>query len=250
MWKDKSNYENAKRDLLRLRDTNPKNEYMKIINEAYKDYKTTGSVNVDTKVHESVKNVNSYSTVYGELTVQGIELLAKIIDRKKIKIFMDIGSGNGKIPIVLALCPSIQTSFGVELVEQRHNNAMNVMNKLSKNQKFKEIIKKIKLVNDDMFNIRFNELTTDSDTLVFISNLCFGEEITSQLFAKLSEELPIGSLIASSKIPSNIPSCFKPVETDSESSSGELVIVNGTTKMPMTWIDSSTVHFYQLVSRC
>lgn len=250
MSANKSYYVNAKHDLYKLRSTKPGEEYMKIVHDSYKDYKTTGSVNTNTKVHESIKNVNSYSTVYGELTYDGIELLAKIIDRQKIKVFMDIGSGNGKIPVVLAQSQSITTSFGVELVEERHKNAMVVKNKLLENPKFKEIVKKINLVNDDMFNVDFGKIATDSQTLVFISNLCFGEEITAQLFAKLAKELPIGSVIASSKIPSSIPKCFKPIESNSSWNSPDLPIINGTTKMPMTWIDNSTVHFYQLTSRC
>ncbi len=260
MLRNKSYYVSAKHDLHKLRTNTSnvglednqsiKDEYMKIVSNCYKEYKTTGSINSTTKIHESVKNVNSYSTVYGELTYDGIELLAKIIEKHKITTFMDIGSGNGKIPIILALSPSISQSFGVELVDERHKNAMFVKNQLSKNPTFKEIIKKINIVNDDMFNINFAEITKNSPTLAFISNLCFGEEITTQLFIKLGKELPMGSVIASSKIPGSIPRCFKPIDSDSPWNTPDLPISHGTTKMPMTWIDSSTVHFHQLVSRC
>lgn len=260
---NKSYYVNAKHDLHKLRNINVnyqqqqvkvvgsmKDDYMKIIYDCYKDYKTSGSVKTIAKVHESIKNVNSYSTVYGELTYHGIELLGKMIERQKIKTFIDIGSGNGKIPIILAIEPSINQSFGVELVSERHENAMCVKNKLSEKPQFKDIIKKINIVNDDMFNIDYAKITNGTQTLVFISNLCFGEEITTQLFAKLAKELPIGSVVASSKIPGTIIDCFKPIDSNSTWNTPDLPISNGSTKMPMTWIDSSTVYFHQLVSRC
>lgn len=254
---NKSYYVNAKHDLYKLRtnhneitnvDSGVQREYMKIIKEYYKDYKTTGSINQTSKVHDSVKNVNSYSTVYGELTYEGIDLLGKMIERQKIRTFMDIGSGNGKIPIILALKPSIIESFGVELVEERHKNAVCVLKKLSENPRFKEVVKKINIVNDDMFNINFT-VHAKEPALVFISNLCFGEEITTQLFIKLGKELPIGSVVASSKIPISVPKCFKPIGSESSWNSPDLPIAHGMTKMPMTWIDSSTVHFHQLVCK-
>jgi len=267
MRTNKSYYVNAKHDLYNLRkrsnDTNDTNtndikkirdEYMKTVIDCYKDYKTTGSISTMQRVHESVKNVSSYSTVYGELTFEGIEILGKIINGQEIKIFMDIGSGNGKIPITLATEPSIRTSFGVELVEERHNNAMTVRKRLTENQRFGQFIAKVHLVNDDMFNIDFQKITNDSKTLVFISNLCFGEEITSQLFMKLGKELPIGSIVASSKIPSQIPGCFRAIDSirsiDSNDSIPGFSVSAGVSKMPMTWINNSTVYFHELVTKC
>jgi tRNA G46 methylase TrmB len=274
MQSNKSYYVNAKHDLYNLRkrsndtETNDtktndtsdikkiRDEYLKTVIDCYKDYKTTGSISTMQRVHESVKNVSSYSTVYGELTFQGIEILGKIINGQKIKIFMDIGSGNGKIPITLAIEPSIRTSFGVELVEERYNNAMTVRKRLGENQRFGQFLKKIDLVNDDMFNIDYQKITNESRTLVFISNLCFGEEITSQLFMKLGKELPIGSIVASSKIPSRIPGCFRAIDSKDSNGSNDswdipgFSVSGGTTKMPMTWINNSTVYFHELVTKC
>ncbi len=221
-----------------------KNEYMIQIKEYYKKHKTSGSIRINVPIHESILGINSYSTVYGELTYEGIEKLENILKQKNITIFMDIGSGNGKIPIIIAMCDIVKLSFGVELVPERYNNAMILKNNLLKNKRFFEITKKIEFINDDMFNLNYNKISQGQTSLVFISNLCFSEPITYQLFKKLQKELSVGSIVASSKIPLKIPDKFKPMVSEELPN---IFLNNGSAKFPMTWSNTSTLYFHKLV---
>jgi len=150
-----------------------------------------------TEFHNDNKKYGDNHTTYGEITYDGIEALKTHM--KNYKYFMDIGSGNGKFPLYMAGDNNILTSVGIELVEIRHNRAIELKNKLT--EEFNNITNKVKLINADFRNVDFKQVLNNNNqpVIIFISNLCFSPEINNELYKKIKAELPSGSIIFSSK---------------------------------------------------
>jgi hypothetical protein len=169
-----------------------------------------------------------HKTTYGEMEYEGLEKLFRYIKKfePRINTFIDVGSGRGKLVLYMAAKPIIKKTIGIELVDKRHENAIELKNKLDI---FKNYTNKVTLLNENVLEISFKDyLPTEGLVFVWFSNLCFDQEITDSIFSKMREELPKGSIICCSQCPNtkdldNIPSI----------------------KIPMTW-SVSTVSIYRL----
>jgi len=193
-------------------------------------------------VHDSgtIKDANKYQengyiTTYGEMNYPAIEMFNKEFNSSgNMKYFIDFGSGRGKLPLFMG--DKVNKSIGIELVTERHNDAVKLKNDLSKN--FSNITDKVELINGDMFEYlkSVDKSTFSSPVLIWISNLCFGEELTKKLFDELVKKMPSGSIIGSSKIPNLIPPGIAPLILNS----GNVINV------PMSWSKSSTIHLHKV----
>lgn len=169
-----------------------------------------------------------HKTTYGEMEYEGLEKLFRYISKfdPRINTFMDVGSGRGKLVLYMAGKKNIKKSIGIELVDKRHENALQLLDQLNM---FPNFTNKITLLNENVLEISFKDyLPTEGLVFVWFSNLCFDQAITDSIFEKMREELPKGSIICCSQCPNtnnldNIPSI----------------------KIPMTW-SVSTVSIYRL----
>jgi len=178
---------------------------------------------------------DGYATTYGEMNYEGIELLNnKLNFDNKIKYFIDFGSGRGKLPLYMA--NFVYNSIGIELVVERHNDAIKLKNILSKN--FEKITDKVELINCDMFKylecVKKNNF--NGGVLIWISNLCFSQELTKKLFDELVIHMPKHTIIASSKIPNILPIEIEPI------------LFNNTNKLDlsMSWSKNSQIFLYKI----
>ena len=165
----------------------------------------------DTKNNREL--YKSFNITYGEMQYEGIELFYKTIMQSFFDeyVFIDIGSGRGKIPIYMASKQQIIKSVGIELVKERYNDSVSIFNKLKeKSKSFLPIMKKIFLFNKNVMDIDFSQLSSikneigevsQKKSLIWISNLLFSNEFSIQIFEKLSKELLPGSVICCSKYP-------------------------------------------------
>lgn len=180
---------------------------------------------------------NGYSIIYGEMDYPGIEEFNKLFNsRGEIKYFIDFGSGRGKLPLFMA--DKVNKSIGIELVVERNEAAIKLKDNLSK--EFSKITDKVELIANDMFEYlkNINKSTFDSPVLIWISNLCFGEELTKKLFNELVDKMPSGTIIGSSKIPESIPEGIIPIVK--EGITDNKVIVS------MSWSKSSSIYVYKI----
>jgi len=161
-------------------------DYFKQLKELYPTCKYDS-----VELKESYKDHN---ITYGELEYDGIQNIINHLD-KKFNNFIDLGSGRGMLPLYLAGHPEILKSLGVELVKERHDDALQLKKKLSN---FSDQTKKVEFINDDFFNVDLSKYTNGL-TLVWINNLMFNNELNNNLFNKLLNILPSGSIIACSK---------------------------------------------------
>ena len=200
--KYKNKYLELKKHSENKNETNEELNYKSILKKKYPDcvFDKTTLKNAD----EYLKN--GYATTYGEMDYEAIEKFNSFYNKLgKFKTFIDFGSGRGKLPIFMALY--VDKSIGIELVTERHNDAIKLKQEMSLS--FPNIAKKVELLNIDMFKFLETINTFDSPVMVWISNLCFGDIITTKLFNVLVKKLPPQSIIGSSKLPSELPNGIK-----------------------------------------
>ena len=168
-----------------------KNKTKKCIKELKKLYP---SMKYDV-YHNKTKH-NKYNTTYGEMEYEGIEKLYNHLlqTNKQINCFMDLGSGRGKLCMYMSAQQDIQKVIGIELVKERHDDAIDMKNKL------KEISDKIDLFNNDIFKISLIPYAKYNN-FIWISSLCFSDKIVNNIFKKIKRELNIGTIVCCSKIP-------------------------------------------------
>ena len=133
---------------------------------------------------------NGYAKTYGELTLEGLKTLLFNV-KTKDKTFIDIGSGKGSVIINLVNnYPLIKEVIGIELDKERYEISLERIKKevLKKNQK------KIKLINGDMLK----DINYSNCDIVYISNLCFSENLNNKIAEKLNKELPEKALVFTS----------------------------------------------------
>ena len=162
-----------------------------------------------------------YNFTYGELTKEGLVNLLKKYD-KNDKIFYDLGSGKGNVLIYASEeFNNLKNIIGIELDKVRHDEAC----KNIKNNKKED---KINVINDDILSDKYNYGDAD---FIYISNLCFPDDVNKALSKKLNSEVKDGTVIFSSK--------FLDFNGNSECS---------TAKVKQTWMNSSNI-FINLIKK-
>jgi hypothetical protein len=198
---------------------NDTDDYFKLLKELYPSCK-----------HDGVLLYNKYDNntiTYGELEYDGIQSLIKHLNQN-FDNFIDIGSGRGKLPLYVAGLPNISKSLGIEIVTERHNDAIELKNKLNK---FKKQTDKVILINKDFFEVDLLDYSS-KPTLVWISNLCFPEELTNNIINKLLTVLISGSII----------SCSRMYTLNSD----KIKLIDKLT-VNMSWSQNSDIYIYKII---
>jgi hypothetical protein len=184
----------------------------------------------DTHAHSAPKkSYPGYQLTYGEMTIIGAENLIKYLKEYDITYdnFIDIGCGKGKIVLYMSSFDNIKKAIGVELVTERTNYGTSIMNKM--NGDFKYFLNSAELINDNFIDVNYNTMFgKHRGILIWISNLCFSQEVNAKILAKIQKEFGNRYVICCSKeLPHNnsLKKIFeKPIQ--------------------MTWDSNSTVHAY------
>lgn len=169
-----------------------------------------------------------HKITYGEMEYAGLDhLLGHLQTRfgKTFDAFLDVGSGRGKLVLYMAAKPPIHRSVGIELVRERHQDAVRLLRRLPRALQGKVVLRQGDVGSVDVAAL----FPAASRVLVWFSNLCFEASGTDAVFRQLCRELPPGSVIALSKEPR----------------SGMAKKLGGTTAA-MSWKASSQVHLYEV----
>ena len=117
---------------------------------------------------------NEYDTVYGELNLDEIDKLFKIIEIKNNDIFYDLGCGSGKINLYIALKYNIK-SIGIEIIEKRFQVAKSIKKKVkNENIVFKQ---------NDLFKENLSH-----GTIFYSYNLTWPTDINIKMIEKIKKE--------------------------------------------------------------
>jgi len=170
---------------------------------------------------------SKYATCYGEITLGGMERLTSIFQKLQPilsypverRVFYDLGSGVGKNVIMIASLIQAIKSKGIELVKERHEKAMKAYHTLNK-----KVQSRVELIYGSFFDHSIH-----NSAWMFISNLCFSQEINKKLEEKLEKDVQSNTLIACS---------VELVLNDTFELLGKFII-------PMTWEKKSIVVIYR-----
>lgn len=176
---------------------------------------------------------SSYQLTYGEIEIDGMKKIANYVKKHHNKnpremCFVDLGSGNGKFVLYMALFEHI-LSYGIEMVEHRYDNAI-VAREILLKYGF-PCAKYINFIHGNIFDKKYTKILNKS-TIIFVSNLCFSEISQSNLYNLLNNELPTNALVFCSKM-----------LTDDKNSN---LVYETTISIPMTWFKESTIHVYHV----
>jgi len=166
---------------------------------------------------------------YGELRDESLPILYEIFSRYaplsnivgSYRNFYDLGSGVGKVVLGLTALNSSLKGIGIEVVTERVQQANTALQRVRDSS----IRQRVEFV---CLSFLDDSIHYGKACWLFISNLCFTEDVKQRLSEKLERELNAGAVIV----------CTKELNSD------KFEQVNHIT-LPMTWSDESKVYVYK-----
>jgi SAM-dependent methyltransferase len=162
--------------------------------------------------------------LYGEITYEGMEALAKSMKFTGSDVFYDLGSGVGKLVTYFYLTTPIKKSVGVEMVGTRHQTAMLTLAKLQ-SEGFVVNERDLQFLHANLREVNFKDAT-----VIYMSSLCFPKELMQELSQRFLALKP-GLRIISSQ-PLTVHPRLRLVEQGF---------------LPMSWTNISLTYYYELL---
>jgi hypothetical protein len=210
-----------------------KNQHQRIVSlvvDYWDDLKKLYPSTVYVEIDYTNPSYSGMDLTYGEMSTEGLQTMIMKHQLYDYPVFIDMGAGQCKLPFYAAGFSHIESSIGIELVEERISFAKELQTRLANSHS--GIVAKINIIQSDMLKVNLTDLAKQRKTLVWISNLCFGPELTRRIFDKLYEELPNQSIVSCSYIPENMdPKKFEAVAMES---------------ITMSWTSNSPVYMYKI----
>lgn len=186
-------------------------------------YKQTSGFNVPSQEYDFITKAGGAPT-YGEITYEGADQILKLFKLTEKDVFYDLGCGVGKFVVQAYLTTPVKKAGGIELSKTRIDSAKKIAQELKKQSKI-EKNRKLEFKENDILKANLKDATA-----LFVSSLCFSDELIEKLTNKLAA-LKKGLRVATSKALTE-HKAFKEI---------------GTYQVPMTWSSSSTVHVYERI---
>jgi|UniRef100_A0A6C0IEH2 hypothetical protein len=172
-----------------------------------------------------------HNITYGELKDESLPILYEVFSRYaplsniigSYRNFYDLGSGVGKVVLGLTALNSSLKGIGIEVVSERVQQANTALQRV-RDSSLKQRIEFLCLSFLD------DSIHYGKACWLFISNLCFTEDVKQKLTEKLERELNAGAVIV----------CSKALNSD------KFEQVNYIT-LPMSWSDESKVYVYKKI---
>lgn len=143
------------------------------------------TVNVKESLHSSKRN-DIFET-YGEILYASVEKLLKMVDWSEEDVFVDYGSGMGKIVTQVFLRSPVKEAIGIELLPELHEIAAAVSLKMAKElSDFYENGRKLTFVLGD-----FLQTTFPHATVAVVCAPCFPQPVLNALGRVLDETASI-----------------------------------------------------------
>ena len=181
-------------------------------------------------VHDGMPSYDGHNITYGEMDYKGMQKLNAHVQQLNpdINTFMDIGSGRGKLCLYLASLKKIIKSIGIELVKSRCDDA----NKL-KAQLANTYANKVEFICANILDVSLKDyLPINATVFIWFSNLCFNQDTINDIFEKIVDEIPAGSIICCSK------------QTDMQHNKLQFI---ESIPIEMSWQKNSTVSIYKII---
>mmetsp|Transcript_13882 Transcript_13882/g.33247 ORF Transcript_13882/g.33247 Transcript_13882/m.33247 type:complete len:273 (-) Transcript_13882:91-909(-) len=149
--------------------------------------------------HKDFKRVPGDGWFYGELSFEGAEELLRHVDAKEGEVFLDMGSGLGKMVLAAALQRwRFKECRGVEILPELHEKAVEALDILRAKLGDDELAK-LPTVQLSLGDMLISPWVSDAD-IVYCFATCFSAEVLQALIRKFEDEMiPGARLISISK---------------------------------------------------
>lgn len=146
----------------------------------------------DSQLNKNFDFIGKYdkNLTYGEILRPGVEKLIEHIykikrDLSPSDVFVDIGSGTGKLLIHSAFLLPVKTYVGIEIVEERVKYSKHILEQFTPGDN-----KKIFFINKDV-----RDFDLSIAKIVFCNNTYFDDKLVEEIFNKL----PVGCHLITAK---------------------------------------------------
>ena len=151
----------------------------------------------DSRLNKNFSYKGKYDSnvTYGEITKKGvqtiIEKITKYKDIKESDVFVDIGSGCGKLVLQIAVKTNFRNLVGIEIVDIRNKYAKSILEQIVP---IDDKDKKIFFINKDV-----RDFDLSICKVVFMNNLFFDSDLNNIIYDRLSEGCHIISMSSFNK---------------------------------------------------
>ena len=197
----------------------------------HRDIQKTFSISdMDRKVFSESGNASTYGTLKESGIEKIIELLKKYYNERNLHFdksklsFIDLGSGDGRLPILFVDKYGFKDSCGIELSNARHRMGEENLNKCQNKNR-------VKLYNGNFLDDQYSFSPYD---VIYISSLCFPENIVEQIKQKANRQCKNNCHIFSSK------------GFNMDNGNVDNIKFLEETTIPQSWIDSSKLNCYRV----
>lgn len=139
---------------------------------------------------------------YGEILYPSVTKFINYLgDINENDVFLDMGSGIGKVALQVFLKTPVKRAFGIEASEKRNVHAVRVYDQVKK--EFPELFENGRSLDGYVGN--FLESDLKDVTVIYSCSTCFSDELLSDM-GKLIDTLPnIRYVVSMKQIPSKVP---------------------------------------------
>lgn len=133
----------------------------------------------DTIINKNYHYSGTYddNLIYGEVTRKGVNTILEKINKwaniSEKSVFIDIGSGCGKLLLHLSIISNIKTLVGVEIVKERVDYSKFIYDQVLPD-------KKVFFINKDILDFDLSIAN-----IVFINDVCFDKNLVRDIYNKI-----------------------------------------------------------------
>jgi H3 lysine-79-specific histone-lysine N-methyltransferase len=137
-------------------------------------------------------NQSLISYTYGEISSKSIRNLLDELKITKNDVFVDLGSGIGKVSLQVYLATEAKAVYGIEISSIRHNDGTSIINIVKELQpELFDSNRQLIFLNDDFLNFSF-----DIATVLFMCSTCFNKELMEHLTEKINNATNIKTVVS------------------------------------------------------
>lgn len=141
---------------------------------------------------------NKVSETDGEILPVGVDTLISLLDLTEQDVFVDLGSGAGKICVQVFLKTAVKESMGVEIVPELHMQAVEAARRIQHElPDFYMGARKLTFLQGDFLQHR----TLANATVVLINSTCFTQAMLLALSKKIENARGVRAVVSMRPLP-------------------------------------------------
>jgi len=140
---------------------------------------------------------NQVFLTYGEIIAPSVDYLLSIIELTEDDVFLDLGSGVGKLCLQVLMRSTAKKVYGIEAHEIRHSISEHAWKKVKRKRPyFGKSNRELIFLKDNFLNFDFSPVT-----VIFMCSTCFGHELMESIATKINDAPLIRIAISMKEIP-------------------------------------------------